>query len=72
MTNTVAEISSLGRYMMDLTYKTGDDFELANILSRIGQDLTESKQPFSVLWKSYSVVERKIISSCYKKMKDAG
>lgn len=60
---------ALGRFMMDLTYKTGENYELANVLSRLGEDLTEMDTPFSKRWKDYSPFEQRVIKSCYTKMK---
>jgi hypothetical protein len=60
---------ALGRYMMDLTYKTGENYELANMLSRLGEDLTELGTPFSKRWENFNPMEKSIIKSCYTKMK---
>jgi hypothetical protein len=60
---------ALGRYMMDLTYKTGENYELANMLSRLGEDLTEMGTPFSKRWENFNATEKRIVKSCYAKMK---
>ena len=60
---------ALGRYMMDLTYKTGEAYELANMLSRLGEELTELGTPFAKRWDNFNPMEKRIIKSCYAKMK---
>lgn len=60
---------ALGRFMMDLTYKTGENYELANVLSRLGEDLTEMGTPFAKRWENFSAMEKRIVKSCYEKMK---
>jgi len=59
---------ALGRYMMDLTYKTGDNYALANMLSYLGEELTEMDTPFSKRWEHYTDTEKKIILQCKKMM----
>jgi|TARA_B110000503_G_scaffold137036_1_gene220518 hypothetical protein len=60
---------ALGRYMMDLTYKTGSNYELANVLSRLGEDLVEMDTPFAKRWKEYTPIEKRIIHNCIETMK---
>jgi len=61
---------ALGRYMMNLTYKTGDNFELANLLSYLGEELTEMDTPFAKRWEHYTPFQRKVILQCKKMMED--
>lgn len=59
---------ALGRYMMDLTYRVGDNYELANKLSYLGEELTEMDTPFSKRWEHYTATEKKIILQCKEMM----
>ena len=61
---------ALGRYMMDLTYRTGDNFELANLLSYLGEELTEMDTPFAKRWKDYTPLQRKVILQCKEMMEN--
>lgn len=58
---------ALGRFMMDLTYKVKDD-NLANLLSFLGEELTEMDTPFAMRWKDYTPFQRKLILECKKMM----
>jgi len=62
---------TLGRYMMDLTYRT-DNLELANKLSYLGEELTEMNVPFGKRWKDYSNFEKRIILQCKEKLEKEG
>jgi hypothetical protein len=61
---------ALGRYMMELTYKTGDNYELANLLSYLGEELTEMDTPFAKRWEHYSDMQKKVILQCKKMLED--
>ena len=61
---------ALGRYMMNLTYKTGDNFELANLLSYLGEELTEMDTPFAKRWEHYTPLQRKVILQCKEMMEN--
>ena len=60
----------LGRFMMDLTNKVGKNYELANMLSDIGEDLTEMGTPFSKRWNEYTTKQKKIIIECKRMMEN--
>lgn len=61
---------ALGRYMMDLTYRVGDNYELANKLSYLGEELTEMDTPFAKRWEHYTSFEKKIILQCKEMMEN--
>lgn len=58
---------ALGRFMMDLTFKVKDD-QLANLLSFLGEELTEMDTPFAMRWKDYTPFQRKVILECKRMM----
>jgi len=58
---------ALGRFMMDLTFKVKDD-QLANLLSFLGEGLTEMDTPFAMRWKDYTPFQRKVIVECKRMM----
>lgn len=60
----MVDAPALGRFMMDLTYKVGDNYELANRLSYLGEELTEMGTPFSKRWDQYTATDKKIIIQC--------
>lgn len=62
--------AKIGRYMMELTYRVGDNYELANTLSRLGEDLTDMNSPFARRWSDFTSTEKSIIEQCLKKMKE--
>ncbi len=62
--------AKIGRYMMDMTYRVGDNYELANTLSRLGEDLTDLNSPFARRWNDFTGTEKAIIRQCFKKMKE--
>jgi hypothetical protein len=56
--------------MMELTFKVKDD-QLANLLSYLGEELTEMDTPFAKRWKEYTPFQRKVILQC-KEMMEKG
>lgn len=59
------EAARLGRWMMDQCYKT-DNHELANMLSKVGDMLTDYDTPFGVRWSDFTEEETKFIVECKK------
>ncbi len=64
----MVDAPALGRYMMDLTYQVKDNYELANKLSYLGEELTELGTPFSKRWDQYTTLDKKLIILCKEKM----
>ena len=60
--------ATLGRWMMDLTYKVKEDHELANTLSKIGEMLCEFEVPHGTRWSDFTIKEKKMINKCAKIM----
>ena len=58
------EAATLGRWMMDQTYKIKEDHELANKVSRIGSMLIEFDMPHGTKWSDFSSAEKKLINRC--------
>ena len=60
--------ATLGRWMMDQTYKIKEDHELANMLSKIGEMLCNFDMPHGTRWKDLSLKEKQMINKCQKIM----
>ena len=56
--------ATLGRWMMDLTYKVKEDHELANMLSKIGEMLCAFDMPHGTRWSDFSSDEKKLVNEC--------
>jgi hypothetical protein len=63
---------TVGRYMQDLTYRFKDNYELANKLSYLGEELTELGVPFGKRWKDFTKEEQKIIHWCKSMLEREG
>jgi hypothetical protein len=56
--------AAVSRYMSELSYKTKDNYELANLLSRLSDDLETFGTPFAKRWNEFSSLEKRVILQC--------
>ncbi len=67
------DAAAVGRYMSDLSYKMTENFELANMLSRLSDDLeTFGTSVFAKRWNDFTNDEKKLIIQCKKMMENNG
>tara|TARA_B110000305_G_C19310564_1_gene573763 strand:+ start:351 stop:578 length:228 start_codon:yes stop_codon:yes gene_type:complete len=61
---------AVARYMSELSHSTSrnGNYELANVLCRISDELESVGLPFGKKWKDFSEFERKFILSCKNDM----
>jgi hypothetical protein len=65
----MVDAAAVGRYMSDLSYRTTDNYELANMLSRLSDDLeTFGTSVFAKRWNDFTDNEKKVIIKCKKMM----
>lgn len=65
------DAAAVGRYMSDLSYRTTENLELANMLSRISDELeTFGTTVFAKRWNEFTGIEQKIIIQCKKAMEN--
>jgi hypothetical protein len=65
------DAAAVGRYMSNLSYKTTKNYELANTLSRLSDDLeTFGTTVFAKRWNDFTSVEKKIIIQCKQMMEN--
>lgn len=62
--------AAISRYMSDLSYKTKDNYELANLLSRLSDDLETFGTPFSKRWSDFTSLEKRVILQCKQAMEN--
>jgi len=56
--------ASLGRWIMDQTYRIKENHELANKLSKVGEMLCNFDVPHGTRWNDFSNDEKKLINEC--------
>jgi len=67
------DAAAVGRYMSDLSYKMTENFELANMLCRLSDDLeTFGTSVFAKRWNDFTNDEKKLIIQCKKMMENNG
>ena len=65
----MVDAAAVGRYMSELSYRTTDNYELANMLSRLSDDLeTFGTSVFAKRWNDFTDNEKKVIIKCKKMM----
>lgn len=65
----MVDAAAVGRYMSELSYRTTDNYELANMLSRLSDDLeTFGTSVFAKRWNDFTDYEKKVIIQCKKMM----
>ena len=65
----MVDAAAVGRYRSDLSYRTPDNYELANMLSRLSDDLeTFGTSVFAKRWNDFTDNEKKVIIKCKKMM----
>ena len=65
------DAAAVGRYMSDLSYRTTENLKLANMLSRISDELeTFGTTVFAKRWNDFTSIEKKLIIQCKKKMEN--
>ena len=63
------DAAAVGRYMSDLSYRTTENLELANMLSRISDELeTFGTTVFAKRWNDFTRIEKQLIIQCKKTM----
>lgn len=67
----MVDAAAVGRYMSDLSYKMKTDLNLANMLSRVSDDLeTFGTSVFAKKWDDFSEDEQRLIIVCKKMMEN--
>jgi hypothetical protein len=65
----MVDAAAVGRYMSELSYRTTDNYELANMLSKLSDDLeTFGTSVFAKRWNDFTDNEKKVIIKCKKMM----
>ena len=65
------DAAAVGRYMSDLSYRTTENLELANMLSRISDELeTFGTTVFAKRWNDFTRIEKQLIIQCKKTMEN--
>ena len=65
------DAAAVGRYMSDLSYRTTENLELANMLSRISDELeTFGTTVFAKRWNEFTRIEQQLIIQCKKTMEN--
>lgn len=62
--------AAVSRYMSELSYNTKDNYELANLLTRLADDLETFGTPFAKTWNQFTPFERRVILQCKEKMEN--
>jgi hypothetical protein len=62
--------AAVSRYMSDLSYNTKDNYELANLLSRLSDDLETFGTPFAKRWNEFTNFEKQVILQCKQAMEN--
>ena len=62
--------AAVSRYMSNLSYNTNSNYELANLLTRLADDLETFGTPFAKRWNEFTPFERRVILQCKEKMEN--